>query len=120
MSKPLYGVSIDPNSNKGIIPQRHILYKNEDKKNYPLMDTSTSIPIVSWKLTKKQSHLISDISIPGRLPYFGFSHRFKLNADSPSMSDKDIQFLYRLIERLLFTSKITRLDVHACVSYAHI
>ena len=81
------------------------------------MDTSISIPIVCWKITKKRSHIISDVSIPGRLPHSGFSQRFKLNADSPSMSEKDIGLLYCLIERLLFTSKFTRPDIHACVSY---
>ena len=54
---------------------------------------------------------------PGRLPHSGFSQRFVLNANSPSMSDKDIGLLHRLIERLLFSSKITRPDVLACVSY---
>ena len=81
------------------------------------MDTSTSIPIVSWNITKKRSHIISDISIPSCLPYSGFSYRFKLNVDSSSMSDKDIRMLYSLIERLLFILKITRPDVHACISY---
>ena len=33
------------------------------------------------------------------------------------MSEKDIGLLYCLIERLLFASKITILDVHAYVSY---
>ena len=33
------------------------------------------------------------------------------------MSEKDIGLLHRLIERLLFSSKITRPDVFACVSY---
>ena len=117
VSKPLYGVSADPNSNNGIKPPRHLLYKDEEKNNYPLMDTSTSIPKVSWKIMKKQSHIISDISIPGRLPHFGFSHRFELNTDSPSMLDKDIRLLYSLFERLLFISEITRPDVHTCVLY---
>ena len=36
---------------------------------------------------------------------------------SPSVLEKDIELLYRLIERLLLTSKITRLDVQACVAY---
>ena len=40
-----------------------------------------------------------------------------MNTDSPSMSDKDEQLLYSLIERLLFIREITVLDVHACVSY---
>ena len=81
------------------------------------MDTGTSIPIIAWKLTKNQSHIISDVSIPGRLPHSGFSQRFKLNTNSPNMSGKDIGLLYPLIERLILTSKITRPDVLTCVSY---
>ena len=68
------------------------------------MDTGTSIPIIAWKLMKNQSHIISDISLPSRLPHSGFSQRFKLNANSPSMSDKDKRLLYSLIKRLLFIS----------------
>ena len=33
------------------------------------------------------------------------------------MSEKDLGLLYRLIERLLPSSKITKPDVLACVSY---
>ena len=76
-----------------------------------------SIPIISWKLTKNRSHLISNISTPGRLPHSSFSQRFVLNANSPIMSGKDIGILYRLIERLLFSSKITKPDILACASY---
>ena len=54
------------------------------------MDTDASIPIVAWRFTKNQSHIISDILIPGRLLHSVFSQRFKLNDDSPSMSEKDI------------------------------
>ena len=57
------------------------------------------------------------MSIPGHLPHSGFSQRFILNANSPSISEKDIGLLYCLIERLLFFKKITRPDVLACVSY---
>ena len=117
VSKPLYEVSVDPSSDEDNVPQRRLLYTNEDKKNYPLMDNGVSIPIVAWKLTKNRSHIISDVSISGCLQHSGFRQRFKLNADSPSMSAKDIGLLYRLIKRLLFISKITRPDVHACVSY---
>ena len=81
------------------------------------MDTGTSIPIVALKLAKNQSHIISDIIIPGQLPHSGFSQRFILNANSPSMSEKDIGLLYRLIERPLFSRKNTRPDILACVSY---
>ena len=81
------------------------------------MDISTCIPIVSWKITKKLAHNISDLSIPGWLAHFGFSHRFKLNTDSLSMLDKDKQLLYSLIKRFLFIHEITRPDVHTYVSY---
>ena len=60
MSKPLYGISADHNNNNGLKPQRHLLYKSEDKNKYPLMDTSTSIPIVCWKTTKKKLELNID------------------------------------------------------------
>ena len=81
------------------------------------MNTSTSILIIGWKITKKQLHIISDILISGHLPHCGFSHRFKLNTDLPSMSDKDKRLLYSLIERHLFVHGITAPDVHAYVSY---
>ena len=90
---------------------------NKNKKNYLIMDTGVSVPIVAWKLTKKRSHIISNILISGCLPHSRFSQRFKLNAESSSMSEKDTGLLYRLIKRLLFTSKVIRSDVHACVSY---
>ena len=106
VSKPIYEISVDPSGDKGNIPQQHLVYTNKDKKNYPLVDTGTSVPIVSWKLIKKRSHIISDISIPGRVPHSRFSQRFKLNAESPSMLEKDLGLLYRLIERLLLRSKL--------------
>ena len=81
------------------------------------MDNWKSIPIVTWKLTKNCSHIISDISIPGWIPYSGFDHSFKLDADSPSMSKKDIGLLYRPIERLLLSYKVTRPATSDCVSY---
>ena len=81
------------------------------------MDTGASIPIVAWKLMKKWSHIISDISIPGCLPHSGFSKRFELNAESPSISEKNIRLLYSVIKRLLLICKITRPDVHVCVWY---
>ena len=62
---PLYGISADHNNNNGLKPPQHLLHKSEDKNTYPLMDTSKSIPIVCWKITKKRSHIVSDISIPG-------------------------------------------------------
>ena len=117
MNKSLYGIHVDFDSDDDYVPQQRLLYTNEDKRNHPLMDTGTSIPIIAWKLTKNRSHIISDISIPGCLPHSGFSQRFKLNANSPRMSGKDIGLLYCLIKRLVLTSKITRPDVLVCVLY---
>ena len=97
--------------------QQHLIYTNEDMKNYPFIDTSTLIPIVAWKLTKNCSHIISGISIPGRSPHSGNSQRFKLDAESPNISAKDIELLYCLIRRLLFINKINVSDVQACVTY---
>ena len=38
---------------------------------------------VAGSSQKNCSHIISDISISGRLPHSGISQRFKLDADSP-------------------------------------
>ena len=53
VSKPLYGLTADPNSNNVLKSPRHLLYKSENTNKYQLMNTSTSIPIVGWKITKK-------------------------------------------------------------------
>ena len=115
--KLLYGITADQNSNDSLKPPRHLLYKSKEKNKYPLMNTSTLIPIVSRKITKKLLYIISNISIPGRLPHYGYSHKFELNTDLPSMSDKDKRLLYSLIERLLFIREITASDIYACLSY---
>ena len=70
---------------------------NENMKNYSFIDTGASSPIVAWKLTKNRSHIISVMSIPGCSSHSENSQRFKLNAESPSMSEKDIELLYCLI-----------------------
>ena len=70
-------------------PTQNLVYKSKKKDTYPLIKTSTSLPIVDWKITKKQSNIISNISIPGCLPHCGFSHRFKLNTDLSGMLDTD-------------------------------
>ena len=117
VNKSLYGIHVDPDDDDDNVPQQHLLFKNENKRNYSSTNIDTYIPIVIWKLTKNRAHIISDISIHGRLPHSGSSQRFVLNVNSPNMSDKDIGLLHRLIEGLRFSSKITRPDVLACVSY---
>ena len=100
MNKTLYGIHVDPNDDDDNVPQQRLLFTSENKTNYSSTNNDTYIPIVTWKLTKNQSHIISDISTPGRLPHSGSSQRFVLNANSPSMSEKDIGLLHRLIEEL--------------------
>ena len=93
------GGSVDPgyDGGKNNIPQWSIFYTNEDMRTYPLMDNGKYVPIVTWKLTKNRSNIISDISIPGWIPNFGFDQRLKLDAGSQSMSKNDIELLYHLI-----------------------
>ena len=86
--------------------QQHLIHTNKDMKNYPFIYTDVSIPIVAWKLTKNRSHIISDVSIPGGLSHSGNSQRFKLDAESPSMSEKDIELLYCLIENYCLQAKL--------------
>ena len=86
-------------------------------RTYPLMDNEKSSPIVTWKLTKNRSHIISNILIPGQIPHFGFDQRIKLDAGPSSMSEQDIELLYHLIKRLLLSCKVTIPYISACVSY---
>ena len=105
--------SVDPSSAEENILQQRLIYTNKEVKNYSFIDTGASIPIVAWKLTKNHSHIISDVSIPGCSSHSGNSQRFKLDADSPSVSE----LLYYIIGSLLFTRKITISDIKACVTY---
>ena len=74
---------------------------NNYMKNYPFINTSASIPIVAWKLMKNRSHISSDIFIPGCSSHSGNSQGFKLAAESPNMSAKDIELLYCLIGKTI-------------------
>ena len=97
--------------------EKNILqHKNKDLKNYPFIDVGASIPVVAWKVTKNRSHIISNISIPSCSLHSGNNQRFKLNIESPSIPEEDIELFYCLISRLLFTSKVTRPDVQTYVT----
>ena len=138
VSEPLCSRSVDPDSDDNIvqqlftyegsvnpgydgdennIPQQSKFCTKEDMRTYPLMDDGKYIPIVRWKLTKNNSHIISDISIPSQTSHSDFNQRFQLDTNSPSMLEKDIGLLYRLIEKPLLSCKVTRPDISACVSY---
>ena len=106
VNKSFYGIRVDFDSDDDYVPQQRLLYTNKDKRNYPLINTGTSIPIIAWKLTKNQSYIISDISIPGRLPHSRLSQRFKLNDNSPNMSGKDIGLVYRTSKDLYSQEKL--------------
>ena len=94
-----------------------LFYTNKDLKNHTFIDVGTSIPIITWKLTKNCSHIISDKPLSSCSSYSGNNQRFKLDVESSSIPVKDIELFYCLIGRLSFTSKITRPDIQACVTY---
>ena len=93
VNKSLYGIHVYPDDDDDNVPQQRLLFTNKNKTNYSSINNDTYIPIITWKLTKNRSHIISDISIPGCLPHSGSIQRFVLNADSPNMSEKDIDLL---------------------------
>ena len=112
--KLLYGLTVDPNSNNSLKPPRHLLCKSKGKNKYTLRNTSTLFPIISWKITKKRLRIIRDISIPDRLPHCGFSHRFELKTESPSMSDKDKRLLCSFITRI--KNRLYRISLQKVIS----
>ena len=116
MSTQLCGGSLDSSSDEKNILQQRLIYTNKDMKKYLFIDTGASIPIVAWNLMKNHSHIIINISIPGCSPHSGNSQKLKLDAESPSMSEKDIELVYCLIGRLLFTIKVTISDAQTCVT----
>ena len=109
--------STEPDSDGTKILQHHIFYTNKDPKNYPFIDINTSIPIVTWKLTESRSHIISNRLLSSYSSYSGNNQRSKLDGESSSIPVNHIELFYRLIGKLLLTSKITRLDVLDCVTY---
>ena len=100
VNKSLYGIHLDPDNDDDNVLHQSLLFTNENKTNYSSTNNNMYIPIVTWKNTKNQSHIISDISTPGRLPHSGSSQRFVLNTNSTSMLEKDIGLLHRRIEGL--------------------
>ena len=47
-NKSIYWIHIDPDNDGDNVPQQHLLFTNEDKRNYPLINSDTYIPIVTW------------------------------------------------------------------------
>ena len=63
--------STEPNSNTTNTLQQHLFYTNKNHNNYPFIDVSTSIPIVTWKPTKNCSRIISNRPLSSCSSYFG-------------------------------------------------
>ena len=85
-----YGTNADHIVNNSLKSSRHLSYKSEEKNTYPHTNTCTLFPI-SWKFTKKQLRIITDISISDHSPHHRFSHRIELKTNSPSMIDRNKQ-----------------------------
>ena len=116
MSIQLREGSIEPDSDGTNILQQHLSYMNEDLKNHSIIDIDTSMSIVTWKLTKNHSHIISNRLFSSYSSYSGNSLRSKLDVESSSIPINHIELFYCLTRRLLFTSKITIPDVLDCVT----
>ena len=112
MSTQLREGSVESSSGEENMLQQYLFYTNEDLTNYPFINTGASILIITCKLTTNRSHIISSTFTFGRSPYSGNNQRFKLNVESPSIPEKDIELFYRLIARLLFTRNIARPVLH--------
>ena len=117
MSTQLREGSTEPNSDGTNILQQHIFYKNEDSKKCQFINIGISIPIVTWKPTNNRSHIISKRFFSSYSFYYENNQRSKLDVESSSIPVNHIELFYRLTVRLLFTSKITRLDVLDFVTY---
>ena len=103
--------------------QQRLFNTNEDPQKYLFINTGVYIPISTCKFTKNCSYIVSGTSIPNStsIPicsqYSENNHRFKVDVESPNLPEKDVELLYCLVSRLLYTSKITRPDIYACVVY---
>ena len=115
-STQLYRRSTEPNRNGTNLLQQYLFYTNKDLKNYTFIDVGTYISIVTWKLTKNCSHIISYRPLSSCLSYYESNKRSKRNDESSSIPTNDIKLFYCLIKRLLFTSTITRPSVRYCVT----
>ena len=73
--------------------------------------------IFSCRLTKNLSHIVSGTFILSCSSYSRNDKQFKLDVESPSLPDKNTELFYCLVTHLLFTSKVARPDIQACVTY---
>ena len=85
-------------------------------RSHTSIDVGTSIPIYTCKLAKNYLHIIGNRPLYSCSLHYGKNQRIKYNDISSIIPIKDIKLFYRHIERLLFTSKITRPSVWDCVT----
>ena len=93
-STQLHGRSAESSSGKKNILQQPLFYTNKDLKNYLIIDTSAIIAILAWRLTKIFLQINSSTSIPGCSQHSGVYQRFKLDIESPSIPEKDMELFY--------------------------
>ena len=86
--------------------RQHLFNTDEDPKNCLLINTSTSIPISTCKFTKNRSYIVTGTSILSRSQYSGNDQRFKVDVESPSLSEKYAELFDGLVSRLLFTNNL--------------
>ena len=97
--------------------QQHLFNTDEDPKNRPFINTGASIPIITCRFTKNSSYVVSGKSISSRSQYSGSNQRFNVDVESSSLPEKNAELFCCLVTRLVFTSKIFRPDIQACVAY---
>ena len=80
--------SNEPNRFGTNLLQHHLFYMNKDLENYTFIDVGTSIPSITWKLTKNLSHMISNRPLSSCSSYYGSHQRSKHNNESSSIPIK--------------------------------
>ena len=115
---------------------------DEGPRNCSFINIDASILISTYKFTKNRSYIDNSAYIPNSTckstmlyhpkdvivedymdlknscsQFSGNNQQFKVDVESPSLSEKDAELFYRLVARLLFTSKISKPDIQACVTY---
>ena len=94
VSTQLCGESAESSSDEKNVLQQRLFYTNKNLKNYLCINASVSIPILAWKLTKNRLHIINNAPIPGCSQHSGVYQRFKLDIESPSIPEKDMELFY--------------------------
>ena len=110
---------------------------DEDPKNHPFIDSNASIPISTCKFMKNHSYIDSGASIPTSIykstmfdqskgeiveadeelinscsHYSQNDQLFKVDVESPSLPEKDVELFYCHVTRLLDPDQTYKLVLH--------